>query len=295
MANSLLFGPLTDRTVHLCVDMQTVFAERTEWHLPWFERVLPAVVGMAQARSRQTVFTRFVPPYDPNEMPGSWRRYYQRWRTMTRANLDPGMIELVPPLAELAPPAAVIDKKHYSPFAEPELGRLLHQRGSDSLVITGAETDVCVLATVLGAVDLGYRVILAADALCSASDQSHDALLELYSQRFGQQIEVASTEAILGNWADLHPVGGLPLPAAGGLRPPARHEEVAVPGVRHVLARYPDVAGAVPVPMARLPDDRGRGDRRLGDHFHRRRGNWRRNEPGSYSRPAGPRRPQAQR
>jgi nicotinamidase-related amidase len=33
-----------------------------------------------------------------------------------------------------------------------------------ALTVTGSETDVCVLATVLDAVDLGYRVIVVRDA-----------------------------------------------------------------------------------------------------------------------------------
>lgn len=201
MAEGLRFGPLSEHTAHLCVDMQTMFAERTDWHLPWLERVLPTVLRIARAHAGRTVFTRFVPPDDPGEMPGSWQRYYERWRHMTRSRLDPSLIELVPPLAELVPPACVIDKHRYSPFAEPALQRLLRDRGVDSLVITGAETDVCVLATVMDAVDLGYRVVLAQDALCSASDRTHDGLLDLYRQRFSQQIEVAEAEAILASWA----------------------------------------------------------------------------------------------
>jgi nicotinamidase-related amidase len=200
-ADTLPFGPLTSRTVHLCVDMQTLFAERTDWHLPWLERVLPVVERIAVAHPRRTIFTRFVPPARPEEMPGTWRRYYERWRQMTREQLEPELIELVPSLAKLVPPATVIDKRHYSPFTEPHLSRLLRERDIDSLVITGAETDVCVLAAVLGAVDLGFRVVLASDALCSASDRTHDALLTLYRERFGQQIEVASADVILSTWS----------------------------------------------------------------------------------------------
>jgi nicotinamidase-related amidase len=48
-------------------------------------------------------------------------------------------------------------KRVYSSFSEPALGDLLRRRKIDSLLITGAKTDVCVLATVLDAVDLGYR------------------------------------------------------------------------------------------------------------------------------------------
>ena len=200
MSNGLRFGPLGPHTAHLCVDMQTIFAERTDWHLPWLERVLPTVLRIAEARPEQTIFTRFVPPDRPEDMPGSWRRYYERWRHMTRQEMDPHMIELVPELAKLVPPATVIDKHRYSPFTEPGLLKLLKEREVDSLVITGAETDVCVLAAVLGAVDHGFRVVLATDALCSAVDRTHDALLDLYHQRFSQQIETAEASQILAEW-----------------------------------------------------------------------------------------------
>jgi hypothetical protein len=40
---ALAFGPLTDRTAHICIDMQNVFAEETPWHTPWMARVLPGV------------------------------------------------------------------------------------------------------------------------------------------------------------------------------------------------------------------------------------------------------------
>jgi nicotinamidase-related amidase len=66
--------------------------------------------------------------------------------------------------------------------------------------VSGGETDVCVLATVMSAVDLGYRIVLATDALCSASDRTHDALLLLYRERYSQQIATATTEQILQAW-----------------------------------------------------------------------------------------------
>src|SRR5436305_4894833 len=199
-SSPLPFGPLGERTVHLCVDMQNLFAEDTPWNTPWMKRVLPVVTRIAERHPEQTVFTRFIPARHPDELPGSWRRYYRRWSDLTLERIDRRLLELVPPLACLAPPAAIIDKRVYSPFTEPSLLGLLRERGADSLVITGAETDVCVLAAVLDAVDLGYRVVLASDALCSSSDATHDALLTLYRNRFGQQIETADSETILACW-----------------------------------------------------------------------------------------------
>ncbi|MBB6410659.1 nicotinamidase-related amidase [Mesorhizobium sangaii] len=74
------------------------------------------------------------------------------------------------------------------------------EQNVDTLVITGGETDVCVLATVLGGIDFGYRVVLVTDALCSSSDATHDALLTVYHQRFAQQVETVEMEKVLSSW-----------------------------------------------------------------------------------------------
>jgi hypothetical protein len=39
------------------------------------------------------------------------------------------------------------------------------------------------------------------DALCSSSDRTHDALLRLYNERFGEQIEASDSATILANWS----------------------------------------------------------------------------------------------
>lgn len=70
----------------------------------------------------------------------------------------------------------------------------------NTLVITGGETDICVLATVLGAIDRGFRVVVVADALCSSTDDQHDALLTLYTERFSEQLEVCRLEEVLEAW-----------------------------------------------------------------------------------------------
>ena len=111
-------------------------------------------------------------------MPGMWQRHYSRWKDVTRQQqLDPALLELLPTLAKLCPRAKVIDKARYSAFVEPHLSEFLHAIEADGLIVTGSETDVCVLATVLCAVDLGYRGIVVRDAVCSSSDEGHDALI----------------------------------------------------------------------------------------------------------------------
>src|SRR3569833_1847323 len=125
------------------------------------------------------------------------------------------MCELLPPLAadnaradrtqaaslgRLAPPAVVVDKTRFSAFVGSRLHDILRERRTDGLLITGAETDVCVLSTELSAVDLGYPVTLVTDAVCSSSNEGHDAVLRVYRGRYSQQVETASAEDILRLW-----------------------------------------------------------------------------------------------
>lgn len=196
----LRFGDLGRSALHLCVDMQRVFAEHTEWQTPWMRRILPNVLEIAQGHAERTIFTRFITAERPGEGRGAWKRYYERWAAMTVARIGEGLLDLVPELQPLVPPAELVDKRVYSPWHDTDLEARLRRRGIDTLVITGGETDVCVLATVLGAIDRGYRVVVVTDALCSSSDETHDALLTVYENRYNEQIEAVTTATILESW-----------------------------------------------------------------------------------------------
>jgi Isochorismatase family len=132
MADQLAPFPLTERSVHLCVDVQRIFSADGLWPTPWMQRVLPVITALARLHPERSVFTRFVPPVRPEHMPGMWQRYYTRWRAATRAYLDLRLLELMPPLAALCPPATVIDKSRYSGFAEPRLLAHLQERQADA-------------------------------------------------------------------------------------------------------------------------------------------------------------------
>lgn len=128
-----------------------------------------------------------------------WRPYYEKWPMMTTSELDPALVDLVPDLKRLVPPARLFDKTTYSPWTSGRLHTALLHQGIGTLVVTGGETDICVLATTLGAVDLGYKVVLLKDALWSTTDQTHDASLQLLGNRFSVQVEVINTEEWLSS------------------------------------------------------------------------------------------------
>ena len=142
-------------------------------------RVLPRIVALCEPAPEATVFTRFIPARRPGEGHGVWARYWQHWASMTLEAIPPETVDLVPELARFAPPATVVDKPVYSPWLGSDLHARLRARGCATLLVSGGETDMCVLAAVLGAADLGYRTILVSDAVCSTSDEAHDAMLAL--------------------------------------------------------------------------------------------------------------------
>ncbi|MEK1888573.1 MAG: cysteine hydrolase [Phyllobacterium sp.] len=199
MTSGLRFGPICE-AAHICVDMQGLFTGNSPWAMPWFERVLPHVHALVAPHPARTIFTRFIPAKRPQSAGGSWQRYYKRWREMTLSVIDERKIDLVPELARYAPPARLWDKRAYSPWHGGQLARVLGDAAIGTLIVSGGETDVCVLATVLGGVDYGYRMIIATDAVCSSSDQAHDAMQLFYGQRLSQQVETAETTEILDAW-----------------------------------------------------------------------------------------------
>jgi nicotinamidase-related amidase len=196
----LRHGPPGRNSIHLCVDMQRMFGEDTDWHLPWMARVRPVVHRLVERHPDRTVFTRFIPATRAGDGTGTWRRYYQRWQSMTTEQLGPEMLRLVPELEAFTPPAMVVDKSRYSPWYHAKLSALLQERRADTLIVSGGETDVCVIATILGAIDHGYRVIVVTDALCSSSDEAHDAAVRIYHDRFTEQVETVCSETILREW-----------------------------------------------------------------------------------------------
>jgi nicotinamidase-related amidase len=198
--SGLKFGSLGPKTMHLCIDMQLMFALETKWASEAIWRALPGILKISERFTAQTVFTRFICPRDLSETKGQWTRFYADAEGMLSNNLHPSMMDLLPELVKFIPPARTVDRKVFSALASPALGAMLAQSAIDTLVITGFETDVCVLATVLAAIDLGYRVILIKDALGSSNEAGEKAALHQVFSRFDQQIEVIDTEELFGNW-----------------------------------------------------------------------------------------------
>ena len=196
----LRFGPIGGNAVHVAIDMQVVFADHPDWGDAGTKAIAPRVARIAAHAPERTVFTRFVPPHSLKDAKGQWQTFYKRWPQIVSESGNAELFDLLPSLRSFVPPAQMVDKLVYSAFEVPAFGNALRALAADTLVFTGVETDVCVLATALGAIDRGLRTILISDALASAGPKGHGAALGAIYPRFDQQVELTDTETLLREW-----------------------------------------------------------------------------------------------
>jgi nicotinamidase-related amidase len=195
----LRFGPI-EKAVHICVDMQRLFAEETEWASPVVHEIAPTVARICEHAPERTIFTRFLTPDAAEDARGQWKTYYRRWRGVLASRLAPDIFDLVPVLRQFTPPARVIDKHTLSAFENPRLQEALDELDVKTAIFTGVETDVCVLITTLVAVDRGYRTILVRDAIASSDAGGHRACLDFVFPRHDEQIELVDSATLLAMW-----------------------------------------------------------------------------------------------
>ena len=90
-----------------------------------------------------------------------------------------GLGHTLPEVAERAGAARVLAKTEFSILANPALRDAIDgHAGRRQLVVVGVEAHVCVLQSVLDAVDAGFQVFVAADAVASRRDADKRVGLE---------------------------------------------------------------------------------------------------------------------
>jgi nicotinamidase-related amidase len=187
-------------TVHVVVDMQRLFAEGPGWPVPGFGAILPNVRRLVLHRPERTLYPRFVTPPSAAAARGIWQRYYRHWPEVVGDRSPPGSLEIVAGLADLVPAGARIDKDAFSAYSGPGFLPALERLGAKTILLTGVETDICVLSTALESVDRGYRVVIATDGVASSSEAAHEAMLAHIYPRYVHLIDLATTAAILAAW-----------------------------------------------------------------------------------------------
>lgn len=89
----------------------------------------------------------------------------------------------------------VIPKRRYDAFFQTDLDLTLRELGVDTLIVVGADTNICVLQTLAGAYFRAYKTIVAADATATFLIGTQEYGLEYFSRCYDSR--VVDTERVL--------------------------------------------------------------------------------------------------
>ncbi|MDO1485110.1 isochorismatase [Rhodococcus rhodochrous] len=179
----------TERGALLVIDVQHSFADPA--HLPWLEPDGAAALAAAVDRT-----TELVDAFRRGGLPVLWVRLEQRaespWASSRhlRGIPDeapwPGDEPCVADTAgvrwfgvEPGPGETVVTKRRYSAFLGTDLAAILTDAQVEWLCVAGLTTECCVLTTTFDGMQLGYRMVVASDAVATYDPRLHDASLRI--------------------------------------------------------------------------------------------------------------------
>lgn len=91
----------------------------------------------------------------------------------------------------------VLTKRFASGFFGTDLAAFLAVNGCDGVVVTGATTSGCVRATVVDALQHGYRVLVPRTAVADRAQGPHEAALFDIDAKYGQVVPAGDAAALL--------------------------------------------------------------------------------------------------
>jgi len=204
--------PEPGRTALLVIDMQRGFLEPgTAMEVPQARDVIPQILTLLdvfRARRLPVVFTEFTyservpllvgelhPEHKPAPVGGP-----RGFGTPSSCCLDGDPSAHT--VAALAPaPGELVIRKHwYDAFAGTALDGALRSRGITGVVVTGTLTDICVLATVIGAFNREYRISVVEDGVATLWPEIQHATLDIIRRAYGRVIPAKAVADELSQW-----------------------------------------------------------------------------------------------
>jgi nicotinamidase-related amidase len=198
-------APEPGRTALVVVDMQRGFLDPGEtMEVPPARETVGAIqtlLALFRARRMPVVFTEFAysesapllvgrlhPEHQPAK-PGAPRGFGLPSSSCLEGTPSADTVpELAPRPGEL-----VVRKRGYDAFAGTPLDEALRARNVTSLVVAGTMTDICVLATVIGAFHREYRVTVVEDGVSTLWPEIQRATLDIIGRAYGR---IATTKEI---------------------------------------------------------------------------------------------------
>lgn len=193
----LRVNPRTNATL-VVIDMQKLFLteEKSPWASSRLMSIIPNIENLIKNIGKKNViFTRFVPPRKWQDEVGSWRTYYRLNKMITRDNIGNEPLEIIDKLDQYVSKNSVVNRtKSSSVFTGKSFQTKI--KSTKFLIFVGIETDYCVLASVIDAMNRGYYVIVVSDACGSTAKGGHKNALRIF-ERFPEQLWITTTNSLI--------------------------------------------------------------------------------------------------
>lgn len=200
------------KTALLVIDMQRAFLDPGEvMEVPAAREIIPRIqtlLTLFREKRLPVVFTEFLYSEKLPLLVGELHPEHRRTRPgQARGFGLPGSSclegeENAKTVPELSPRSdePVIRKHWYDAFNGTPLDGALRARGVTSLVVTGTLTDICVLATVVGAFDREYKLTVVEDAVATLWPEIQQATLDIFRRAFARVVSAKQVADEIALW-----------------------------------------------------------------------------------------------
>ena len=181
----------------LVVDMQNHFIEM----VPTARGIVPNINRIAEALRAAGGLVVWIRATHSDQGRSAWTHFFDNFLTpelgqAARRRLSPGDHghELYAEL-DVLPDDPIVDKDRFSAFIQgsSNLEQVLRERGIDTVLVCGTNTNVCCESTARDAMMLDFKTFMIEDANAAIEDQEHIDGLRTFVQLFGDVITTEET------------------------------------------------------------------------------------------------------
>lgn len=191
----------------LVVDMSNGFVDRASPLACDVDDAIPAIVRLLEkVRSRQfpVVYTTIGYAMPDDRVAEVFLKKMPALRALILGTRWPEIDAHIEP----SPGDPVLVKPFVSAFFSTPLISLLHHGGVDTVIVTGASTSGCVRATVVDAMQYGFRVLVPREAVGDRNRAAHEQSLSDIDAKYGDVVGLEETLAYLDRVGDRAPGTG---------------------------------------------------------------------------------------
>lgn len=165
-----------NKDLFMVIDMQNVYAEGGEWFCPRIDVAANNIIRVIEAQRSNSrvitnvIFTKFIANKNPV---GTWVTYNEENKAVNDSEYACEIIDVLKPYTK---DYSMYEKSEYSSLSVLDIKSIASTYvDGGRVVVSGVVAECCVLATVMGLIDMGVKVIYLTDAVAGIDEDTQNA------------------------------------------------------------------------------------------------------------------------